>query len=428
MTAGRRKVSDTQSTGTAAIKVGRQPQAGYSLAVSSTNIAGKLETGAKAAGLSLLAAIFLSGCVGGPGTYFESVSRDARKTGTMGVEETTDLAALSVDTVEQQTLAPIDGSTPPQAAATQQLQAPATLAAPLQPSGEQSLAQQPLIASNDVQAAAAPTALALSNNDEILTVPTLPQPSVQQAQTGANPLPGVAGVPTANANAYSDASYASVVPQATALLGTNGGFSIGTETQPVIDPYEQAAEMRISQLYPSIRHGQCKSGRGPLPKRMGAERVTPGDPYYIEIRMRQTPLMPVGHTYVAYGKLGANGEILDEKLIMLAPTGGYVGAAIASGVPMPGVLTPHPDDCRIRPDIAYRVSLNAQRYEKLLMEIRKAKHEKPKYLLFANNCNHFMTRIAGSVGIRPPRNIYVPAVQYLHDMIEANEGVKVARW
>ena len=383
------------------------------------NVAGKLKTGAKAAGVSLFAVAFLSGCVGGPGAYLESVSRNANR---QGVEQTTDLTALSVDPVEQQSLEPIGGdvaANPSGAAGTGlQQQAPASLPGQLPP-----VVDNTAIENSTAQSEPLPTALALSNNAEILTVPAQPAPPV-----AGSALPGVSGELTPNANAYSDARYASVVPQATALLGTTSGFSIGTQTEPLIDPYEQAAEMRISQLYPSIKHGQCKSGRGPAPKRMGAKRVTPGDPYYIEIRMRQTPLMPVGHTYVAYGKLGVNGEILDEKLIMLAPVGGYVGAAMASGVPMPGVLTPHPDDCRIRPDIAYRVSLSAQRYEKLLMEISKAKTEKPKYLLFANNCNHFMTRIAGSVGIQPPKNIYVPAVQYLHDMIEANEGVKVARW
>lgn len=383
------------------------------------SVAGKLKTGAKTAGVSLFAAAFLSGCVGGPGAYLESVSRNANK---QGVEQTTDLAALSVDPVEQQSLEPIGGAAPTDATAPaaieNNLQAQAPLPGQLTPvTGDAS------IENGAAQSDPLPTALALSANAEILTVPAQPT-----APATGNTLPGVDSGLTPNANAYSDARYASVVPQATALLGSTSGFSIGTETEPLIDPYEQAAEMRISQLYPSIKHGQCKSGRGPSPKRMGAKRVTLGDPYYIEIRMRQTPLMPVGHTYVAYGKLGGNGEILTEKLIMLAPVGGYVGAAMASGVPMPGVLTPHPDDCRIRPDIAYRVSLNAQRYEKLLMEIRKAKSEKPKYLLFANNCNHFMTRIAGSVGIRPPKNIYVPAVQYLHDMIEANEGIKVARW
>lgn len=250
----------------------------------------------------------------------------------------------------------------------------------------------------------------------VLSSPALGEETVLQATPlGTEPLPGTIVEPQTAALA--------ALPE----LTTTAGFAIGTESTQPVDPVEQAAEMRVSQLSSSIKHGQCKSGWGPKPKRMAASRVKPGDPYYIEIRMRQTPLLPVGHTYVAYGRLNPFGEPLDEALIMLAPFGGYAGAALASGVPMPGVLTPHPDDCVIEPDAGYRISLNAQQYEKLLMEVAAAKSDKPSYLLFTNNCNHFASRIAASVGIKPPKNIYVPALQYIYDMIEANEGQTVAR-
>ncbi|MCB1386140.1 MAG: hypothetical protein KDJ80_09400 [Nitratireductor sp.] len=363
-----------------------------------------------------MVALMLGGCVGGgPGSYFESIGRDSSRKQQAAQQ---DLAALTVDPVRQQTLAPAGTAQP----------------AP-QPSGEIMAGNAPADGSQaDVQAGSMasspgnPTVIGETGNAELLTVidTTLaPQP----AALAPAPLPGVDAAPGSDMQikAYADPQQqASLRPGS--LLGGPSSFAIGSETLPYVDPEEQAAQARIPALYASIDHGQCRSGFGPKPKQMGAKRINPGDPYYIEIRMRQTPLMPVGHTYVAYGRLDAAGEIMDEKLIMLAPFGGYVGAAMASGVPMPGVLTPHPDDCRIRPDLAYRVSLNAQRYEMLLKEIRKAKADKPSYLLFANNCNHFMTRIAGSVGIKPPANIYVPAVRYLHDMIEANEGVKVARW
>lgn len=209
--------------------------------------------------------------------------------------------------------------------------------------------------------------------------------------------------------------------------GETAGFALGLEGSPPVDPLEQAAQARIPFLHASIDHATCDGGWGPKPKTVNHKRITPGDPYYIEIRMRHTPLLPVGHTYVAYGRLGPNGEPVDEHLIMLAPVGGYAGAALASGIPMPGVLTPHRDDCRIRPEAAYRVSLSAVKYERLLREVQEAKQEQPRYLLFTNNCNHFMSRIASSVGLQPPRNIYVPALQYIYDMMEANENREFAR-
>lgn len=202
-------------------------------------------------------------------------------------------------------------------------------------------------------------------------------------------------------------------------------LSLATATTPIIDPIEAAAQSRILPLYQSISHGKCPTEWGPKPKRVEARRINPGDPYYVEIRMRNTPLMPVGHTFVVYGKLDGNGEPLSERMAMLAPLGGYAGAGIAAAIPVPGVLTPYGDDCKIRPETAYRVSLNAQRYEKFLLALKKVKKEKPVYMLFAQNCNHFTQRMADSVGILPPKNKYVPAVEYLYDMIEANEGIKI---
>lgn len=275
------------------------------------------------------------------------------------------------------------------------------------------------------------SALAQDSNAPINLLPGIIQPAPPVL---ASPLPET--IPTLEftpeVNAYADdgatEGVRDIFDPAIESRQDDTGFAIGTESQPPVDPLEAAAEARIPLIYSSIRHGQCKSGWGPKPRKISAMNINPGDPYYIEIRMRHTPLLPVGHTYVAYGKLDPLGEPLDEKLIMLAPVGGYAGAALASGIPMPGILNPHPDDCRIRPQTAYRVSLSAQRYEQLLLEIRKAKAEKPSYLLFAYNCNHFMTRIAGSVGIRPPKNIYVPALEYIYAMIEENEGRKVSRW
>lgn len=193
------------------------------------------------------------------------------------------------------------------------------------------------------------------------------------------------------------------------------------------DPNEQLAMQRSEMLYASIDHGVCKGGWGPKPKVVNAQRMTPGHPYYMEMRLRHTPLLPVGHVYIAYGRLSPDGTMLDEKLVMLAPVGGYVGAGIAGAVPVPGILKPLYDDCRVKPEAAYRLSLTAQRYEQLLLAIKKAKAEKPTYHLFAYNCNHFMSTISSAVGILPPKDIYKPSLVYFYEMMDRNEGRKVPR-
>ncbi|MEM7462053.1 MAG: hypothetical protein AAF362_05180 [Pseudomonadota bacterium] len=195
----------------------------------------------------------------------------------------------------------------------------------------------------------------------------------------------------------------------------------------VSDPGEQLAMQRAERLYTTIDHGACKGGWGPKPKVINAQKITPGHPYYMEMRLRHTPLLPVGHVYIAYGRMSPEGKPLDEKLVMLAPVGGYVGAGIAGAVPMPGIMKPLYDDCRVKPQAAYRLTLTAERYEKLLLAIKKAKTEKPTYHLFAYNCNHFMSTIASAVGILPPEDIYKPSLVYFYEMMDRNEGRKVPR-
>ncbi len=185
---------------------------------------------------------------------------------------------------------------------------------------------------------------------------------------------------------------------------------------------EFLAEQRITMLYPQIKHSVCEGGWATQPDKLDAQRITAGHPYYLEMRLRHTPLLPVGHTYIAYGRLGPDGNPIDEHVVMLSPVGGYGGAAIASAVPMPGVLGPVPDDCRIKPIAAYRVSLSAEGYEKLLQRVQQAHSDKPAYSLFTYNCNHFASDIVEAVGIRPPRNKYVSALQYIYGVIEENEG------
>jgi hypothetical protein len=352
--------------------------------------------------------LLLGGCVGGPASYMKEV--------------TTEIASpqpVQLATPQELSIAPVQ---------TAALETPTQQA----PSGSASVAEQtiqePII--NTLQSTQASSMLA----DGVIPASS----NILQPQSGEpiQPVAQVNQAPNQLASlqtAYQDPLTVTSSGATNNLapidgIATETGFAIGTGgNEPFVDPLEAAAESRIPILYASMTHGQCKQGRGPKPRKINATNINPGDPYYIEIRMRHTPLLPVGHTYVAYGRLSPTGEILDEKLIMLAPFGGYAGAALASGIPMPGVLDPHPDDCRIRPKAAYRVSLNAQRYEKLLLDIQKARSEKPSYLLFTFNCNHFASRIAASVGIKPPANIYVPALEYIYAMIDENEGGKIAR-
>lgn len=211
------------------------------------------------------------------------------------------------------------------------------------------------------------------------------------------------------------------------MASVNGVMHDGSSMQPqayarVNNTPESLAEQRVARLFPTIEHGTCKNGWGMQAQKLDHYRYNPGDPYYIEIRMRRTPPLPIGHTYTAYGRLDAQGNKLDEHLVMLAPIGGFAGAGIAGAIPMPSRMMPQKNDCNEKPKAAYRVSLSAVQYEKLLIEVKQAKIDKPKYHLFAYNCNHFTSRISESVGIRTPSNKYTSSLTYMYDIIKENEG------
>ena len=230
---------------------------------------------------------------------------------------------------------------------------------------------------------------------------------------GSGALPGIA--PSVTSATTDQTQMSSLNPD---------DASMRTDAMAYADPNspENLAQQRIDQLYPSMTHAACKGGWATPPDSLDAKRVKVGHRYYMEMRLRNTPLLPVGHTYIAYGRMGEDGSLLDENVVMLSPIGGYGGAAVAAALPMPGILKPVPDDCRIKPHAAYRVSLSAEQFEQLLLRIQKAQKKIPAYALFAYNCNHFASDIAASVGILPPKNIYLPAVKYIYGVIEANEG------
>jgi hypothetical protein len=267
--------------------------------------------------------------------------------------------------------------------------------------------------------------------------------SNQQVSAGA--LPGIeASAPPIAANSLAAEESRQVSALAPAINARGeaaptelAALAPGTETEidpatglpiaTLVDPAEVAAEMRAEQLYASMRHGKCKGEWGPKPKMINAKRIDPTHKYYMEMRLRHTPPLPVGHVFIAYGRIGPDGEPLDERMVMLAPVGGYAGATLAAAAPMPGVLEPYGDDCILKPIAAYRVSLTAQQYEKLLQRIVQAQQEKPRYALWTYNCNHFMSDVALSVGILPPENKYTPSLQYFYAMMDRNEGRKVDR-
>lgn len=138
-----------------------------------------------------------------------------------------------------------------------------------------------------------------------------------------------------------------------------------------------------------------------------AERYKPGDTHYVEFRLRVTPALPSGHLHVVYGKLGKNRLPKTFNYVGLLPKGSVFGlyAGIFIPVGISGELEPSFMDCAVKPQSAYRVSLNANEFETLLNKIEQYRDNPPDWRMLSYNCNHFASDLGKTVGLKAPRGI-----------------------
>lgn len=191
-----------------------------------------------------------------------------------------------------------------------------------------------------------------------------------------------------------------------------------TATAPApIEPSSFAAAVEFPD-HTCSKYGLPNGGSA----RLTAERVTPGDPAYIEFRQRPSPAIPSGHMFVVFGRLDPQGKPVTRQYIGLYPKGLVVGLYGGAIVPMPAELHPSLGDCKFGTAAAYRVSLNEAQYRRLLAEVRSIVAKPPLWHMLGFNCNHFAARLGSVVGLRPPQNNLLPSFAYIHAFIRANEG------
>lgn len=138
-----------------------------------------------------------------------------------------------------------------------------------------------------------------------------------------------------------------------------------------------------------------------------AERYMPGDTHYVEFRLRVTPALPSGHMHVVYGELGANRLPKTFNYVGLLPKGSLFGlyAGIFIPVGISGELEPSLMDCAVKPQSAYRVSLDANEFERLLNKIERFRDNPPDWRMLSYNCNHFASDLGKVVGLKAPKGM-----------------------
>lgn len=136
--------------------------------------------------------------------------------------------------------------------------------------------------------------------------------------------------------------------------------------------------------------------------------------HYVEFRV--ATIGAYGHSYAVYGVVGGKQSYAD-----LHPVGSYAAMALGHLLPVPANTRWDPEVLTLPVASRYRLNLSPEQYRKLLAAIDVAKATKaPYWNALANNCNHFIGKLASAVGLQVPQQFqvsysFVPALKALNE-------------
>lgn len=210
---------------------------------------------------------------------------------------------------------------------------------------------------------------------------------------------------------------------AASLAGCQSVASVDSATAPVDASVKTAGTTPVE--FPQLTCAKYGKPLG-LGAKLTASRVRKGDPYYIEFRYRKSYAIISGHMYDVFGRLDKDGNVLTRQYIGLFPSGSVLGLYGGAIVPVPGELLPSSRDCDYTPGAAYRVSLTAEQYQKLLAKVRQALAHPPLWHMELYNCNHFAAGLGSVAGLKPADAHLLPSFAYIHAFIKANGDKEIS--
>ena len=146
-------------------------------------------------------------------------------------------------------------------------------------------------------------------------------------------------------------------------------------------------------------------------------------PYYVEFRA--VDIGVYGHSYIAYGRLKANGQPSTVQYADFHPKGGNLGLVFGHVLPVGGAVVPEQATLSLPIVARYRRPLTEAEYRKLLTALAGAASNPHLWNALANNCNTFVGEMAQAVGLRTPTSLMF-AYQFVPALRRMNEGPKEA--
>jgi hypothetical protein len=138
----------------------------------------------------------------------------------------------------------------------------------------------------------------------------------------------------------------------------------------------------------------------------GGEGRAAGEQYFVDFRARRGALF--GHTFIVYGRLGAQGRLLDVAYAGNYPTHNQLGLIVGALIPVRTRIGAVKDDFTDIPTIIYRRRLNAAEFARLKAAVRHIRATEHYWHLGFYNCNDFAVEVASALGLRSPLPWQVP--------------------
>ena len=162
-------------------------------------------------------------------------------------------------------------------------------------------------------------------------------------------------------------------------------------------------------------------------QRHSSRRAVPqqGGRYFIDFRARHA--LSYGHTYAAYGRLNARGEIIESHVAGLHPAGDSpVPWMIGHFIPVPSETGASDGDLEAQYIAAsYRVTMDEAQYTEMVAYIKKLQATSPLWNAVLYNCNSFVADIARHMGLRAPVVTLVYPATYINALRDMNNGRSV---
>lgn len=142
--------------------------------------------------------------------------------------------------------------------------------------------------------------------------------------------------------------------------------------------------------------------------------------YYIEFRSRAAA--SYGHTFASLGRLGPGDKIETSEIVGLHPaTESVLPWMVGHVLPVLSETGASAGDTEeIYWTARYRIRMNKQRYDELMVQIRQLQAASPAWHAVFYNCNAFVGDIAKLMGLKTPGNTLLFPKEYIEELASLN--------